>query len=62
MFVACNLFFEVIDFFGVGTALDEEFNFLLEFLVVLEVLFDSLFEFFVFLFVEIDVFNIVFNE
>jgi hypothetical protein len=62
MFVLCNLFFEVIDFFGVGTALDEEFNFLLEFFVVLEVLFDSLFEFFVFLFVEIDVFNIVFNE
>ena len=62
MFVLCNLFFEVIDFFGVGTALDEELNFLLELFVVLEVLFDSLFEFFVFLFVEIDVFNIVFNE
>ena len=62
MFVLCNLLFEVIDFFGVGTALDEEFNFLLEFLVVIEVLFDSFFEFLVFLFVEIDVFNIVFNE
>ena len=61
-FVLVNLFFVELHLFGRRPALYEGLDFVLEVLVVLEMLFDSFLEFFVFLSVKVNVIQVVLHD